>query len=81
MTSFNEGVTTFLLIRHGSTDWVGKGLAGTTAWRRFRRYRPESSSGTCEKARGSADRGDLQQSAAKGNGNGFAAGRAARIAD
>lgn len=28
MTSFNEGVTTFLLIRHGSTDWVGKALAG-----------------------------------------------------
>jgi len=28
MTSFNEGVTTFLLVRHGSTDWVGKALAG-----------------------------------------------------
>jgi probable phosphoglycerate mutase len=28
MTSFNEGVTTFLLIRHGSTEWVGKALAG-----------------------------------------------------
>jgi probable phosphoglycerate mutase len=28
ITSFNEGVTTFLLVRHGSTDWVGKALAG-----------------------------------------------------
>lgn len=28
MTSFNEVVTTFLLIRHGSTDYVGKALAG-----------------------------------------------------
>jgi probable phosphoglycerate mutase len=28
MTSFNEVVTTFLLIRHGSTDLVGKALAG-----------------------------------------------------
>jgi len=28
MTSFNEGVTTFLLIRHGSTELVGKALAG-----------------------------------------------------
>jgi broad specificity phosphatase PhoE len=28
MTSFNEVVTTFLLIRHGSTELVGKALAG-----------------------------------------------------
>src|SRR5262245_34655712 len=28
MTSFNERVTTFLLIRHGSTAFVGKSLAG-----------------------------------------------------
>jgi probable phosphomutase (TIGR03848 family) len=31
MTSFNEVVTTFLLIRHGSTATVGKSLAGRSA--------------------------------------------------
>ena len=37
MTSFNEVVTTFLLIRHGSTELVGKALAGRTARRLLRR--------------------------------------------
>jgi probable phosphomutase (TIGR03848 family) len=31
MTSFNEVVTTFLLIRHGSTSTVGKSLAGRSS--------------------------------------------------